>query len=254
MAAALKKIKSLFAKKQRAPLACEMSLDPTHEHTDACFIEFAPLSVVELFQSQGCVSCPAAIPSIHKAVGANPNVVLLSYDVTYWDARSGWKDTHGNAAWDARQRAYVTKWARQGIFTPQVIVDGIADGVGRQEGEVNDILSKAIETRNNMDWAVGLEKASNYELKIASEKTETEKYDVILVTYDPQTELVKIGSGPNKGKKMPHTNLVKDLAKIEEWEGGNKVIPLPEFGADGFNRVVLLQQGEGGQIVAALQV
>lgn len=171
-----------------------------------------------------------------------------------WDGRSGWKDTHGNSAWDARQRAYVTKWARQGIFTPQIIVDGVADGVGRQEGEVTDILSKAIETRNNMDFAVGLEKASNYELKIASERAETEKFDVVLITYDPRTETVKIGKGPNKGKKVPHKNVVKDIAKIEEWEGGNKTIPLPEFGSDGLERVVALQKGDGGQIVAALKL
>ena len=193
MAAALNKIKTLFYRKKKAPLACTMSLDPNHIHTDACFVEFAPLSVIELFQSQGCESCPPAIPNIHSAIANNHNVLLLTYNVTYWDSRSGWKDTHGNSAWDARQRAYVTRWKRSGIFTPQVIIDGVADGVGRQEGDVTNILSQAIETRNNMDWSVGLEKISNYELKIASEKSETETYDVILITYDPGNETVKIG-------------------------------------------------------------
>ncbi|KAF2483673.1 hypothetical protein BDY17DRAFT_310634 [Neohortaea acidophila] len=250
----ISKIKSLVFKKKRVPLACEMSLDSTHTHTDACFVEIAPLSIVELFQSQGCESCPPAIPAIHKATDHNPNILLLSYDVTYWDGRSGWKDTHGNSTWDARQRAYVMKWGRQGIFTPQVIIDGISDGVGRQEGEVNDILAKAVEVRNNMELSVGLEKASGADLKIASETAETEKYDVLLVTYDPKAETVKIGGGPNKGKKVVHKNVVKDVLKIDEWEGGNTTVALPNFGADGFERVALLQQGEGGQIVAAAKV
>lgn len=96
-----------------------------------------------------------------------------------------------NAAWDARQRAYVTKWGRNGIFTPQVIVDGVVDGVGRQDGEVMEIFSKGIEARNAMDWTVGLEKISNNELKIASERSGSESFDVIHITYDPKPETVK---------------------------------------------------------------
>lgn len=58
----------------------------------------------------------------------NPNLLLLTYDVTYWD-QPGWKDTFGNP-WDQRQRTYVTKWGRGGIFTPQIVVDGVSDGIG----------------------------------------------------------------------------------------------------------------------------
>ena len=222
-------------------------------HTDACFVDILPLSIVELFQSQGCESCPPAIPLIHPAVSHNPNVLLLTYNVTYWDGRSGWKDTHGNSAWDARQKAYVTHWQRKGVFTPQVVIDGIVDGVGRREGEVSEVLSKAIEARNNQDWSVGLEAGASG-LKIASERTEAEVYDVLLITYTPSPETVKVEKGPNKRKKMVHTNIVRDIAKIEEWAGGSKTVPLPQFGGDGQDRAVILQQGNGGPIVAALKL
>ena len=74
---------------------------------------------------------------------------------------------------------------------------------------------------------------------------------MLLITYDPSSETVKIGKGPNKGKKLVHQNLVKDVSKIEEWNGGIKQVALPEFGRDGFERVVVLQHGNGGAIVAA---
>lgn len=66
-------------------MVCAMDLahDPNHVHTDACFVEIQPLAIAEFFQSQGCAACPDAIPLIHKAAGGNPNVLLLTYNVTY---------------------------------------------------------------------------------------------------------------------------------------------------------------------------
>ena len=42
-----------------------------------------PLTVVELFQSQGCSSCPPANSNV-IAVADDPNVLVLTYEVTYW--------------------------------------------------------------------------------------------------------------------------------------------------------------------------
>jgi hypothetical protein len=77
--------KTLFYRKKKAPLVCTVDLhdDPTHVHTDACFVDIKPLSIVELFGSQGCEACPAALPVIHEAAAANHNVLLLTYSVTY---------------------------------------------------------------------------------------------------------------------------------------------------------------------------
>ena len=77
--------KTLFFRKKKAPLVCTIDLgdDPSHVHTDACFVELKPLAIVEFFQSQGCEACPPAIPQIHKAAANNVNVLLLTYNVTY---------------------------------------------------------------------------------------------------------------------------------------------------------------------------
>jgi hypothetical protein len=113
-------LKKFFQRKKNIPLACSMTIEnePDHVHSRACFIDIQPLSVVELFQSQGCAACPPAIPGI-QASATGPDLLLLTYDVTYFDYM-GWTDTFGSRNWDARQKAYVKKWGRSSIFTPQV--------------------------------------------------------------------------------------------------------------------------------------
>jgi hypothetical protein len=46
-------------------------------------------TVVELFTSQGCSSCPPANDK-HAALGDRPDVLALSFGITYWD-QLGWK-------------------------------------------------------------------------------------------------------------------------------------------------------------------
>jgi hypothetical protein len=184
---------SLF-KKKKVPLACMMSLDQGHHHTEACFVDIMPLSVVELFQSQGCKPCPPALPGIHDATN-NPNLLLLTYDVTYWNPSSEWTDTFGSTQWDSRQRQYVTKWGRNGLFTPQIIVDGVSDGIGATKENINEVIMKAMQLRNGMNWALGIDRVGN-ELRLASEVSEADMlYDVIVVKYDPMLQTVK----PDKG-------------------------------------------------------
>ena len=48
-------------------------------------------SVVELFTSQGCSSCPPA-DRILADLARDPNVLAMSFPVDYWDY-IGWKDT-----------------------------------------------------------------------------------------------------------------------------------------------------------------
>jgi hypothetical protein len=52
--------------------------------------------VVELFQSQGCSSCPPADGNVN-ALSQRADVLALSFAVTYWD-RLGWKDTFANVS------------------------------------------------------------------------------------------------------------------------------------------------------------
>lgn len=80
--------------------------------------------VVELYQSQGCSSCPPAIANIN-AIADRPAVLALTFAVTCWD-RLGWKDTFARPAFTARQWEYARAGGRGQVATPQTIVNGRA--------------------------------------------------------------------------------------------------------------------------------
>src|SRR5271154_7490977 len=73
-------------------------------------------TVVELFQSQGCSSCPPAAANV-AAVSDRSDVLALSFAVDYWD-RLGWKDTFSKAAWTARPYPSARAMGGNGVYTP----------------------------------------------------------------------------------------------------------------------------------------
>ena len=97
-------------------------------------------TVVELFQSQGCSSCPPAEANV-GAISDRADVLALSFEVDYWD-RLGWKDTFSKAAWTARQYAYAHAMGRDGVYTPQVVVNGRVEGDGLEPGGLADLMRR----------------------------------------------------------------------------------------------------------------
>ena len=190
---------------------------------------------------------------IHESVKNDPNLLLLTYNVTYFD-HMGWTDTHAKRQWDQRQKAYVQKWGRNNIFTPQVIADGIADGTGAAQGEVTNIISAARQVRNSMPWRIIVD-TNDTELRIDSDLLHADPHDILLIMYDSKPEIVKIKKAVNKGKKIEHRNVVTGITKIGEWIGGNLTIPLPETAQRGghgnLEIVAVVQAGNGGPILAS---
>src|SRR5579862_2652865 len=98
-------------------------------------------TVIELFQSQGCNSCPPAIRNVNALAG-RPDVLALTFAVDYWD-NLGWKDTFAKHKYTERQYAYAHSLGHEQVFTPQVIVNGHVDGVGTEPGEIEALMRGA---------------------------------------------------------------------------------------------------------------
>ncbi|KAL6900165.1 thioredoxin-like protein [Trichoderma evansii] len=258
-------IRKLFHRKKPAPLVCSVSLDeegnpvhdhPDHVHTDACFVSFEPLAVAELFQSQSCTACAPALPGIHAGT-SDPNVLLLTYPVTIFD-HTGWKDTFSNLSNDARQRAYAKRWARNNLFTPQVVVNGIVDGSGRQKEEIQALIQQARDAGKTRGFNAYLD-ANDTEVRLDTDKQEVSApYEVSYIVYAQKDQTVKVSKGPNKGKKIPHRNVVESVTKIGDWVGGNATWYLPaprtSLAPDQGAAVILTEGGLGGPIIAAAKV
>jgi len=78
----------------------------------------APLKLAELFQSQGCSSCPPANAALN-AIADRPDVIALSYAVTCWD-QLGWPDKFARPAFTARQRDCAAAMRAADVYAPQL--------------------------------------------------------------------------------------------------------------------------------------
>ena len=79
-------------------------------------------TVVELYTSEGCSSCPPADRWLSSLKG-RPDVLALAFHVTYWD-RLGWPDRFASADFTARQHDLAQRAGSAQVYTPQVLANG----------------------------------------------------------------------------------------------------------------------------------
>src|ERR1700709_181571 len=96
--------------------------------------------VVELYTSQGCSSCPPADALIGK-LAQRPGVLAITLPITYWDML-GWKDTLATDANTRRQKAYAAAMGHGGVYTPQIVIDGVTDVVGSRAANVEAAIAQ----------------------------------------------------------------------------------------------------------------
>lgn len=199
-------------------------------------------TVVELFTSQGCSSCPPANANLIK-ISNRPDVLALSFSVTYWDYL-GWKDIYGKPEFTERQASYEPPLHQSGPYTPQMVVNGASTTVGNRLSDVEELLAAA---RPGTGPAIAL---SHDRVDIDKARTTSEAADVWLVRYDPKVEEVAVSRGENRGSTLPHTHVVHALVNLGSWHGDKAsfaVQPAP----NGLRTAVLVQQPNGGPILSA---
>ena len=203
-------------------------------------------TVVELFQSQGCSDCPPANANV-MALSDRADLLTLSFGVTYWD-QLGWKDTFASPQYTARQWDYAHAFHRQEVFTPEVVVNGRADVVGANRGELEDLIKRQADDHgpnikiNGGAVTVGSGAIGGGAVKSAQ---------VWLVRYDPNIVQVPIARGENGGRTLAHKNVVKALVKLGDWTGAAVSYRIPDNSDKQLREAVLVQAGAGGIILGA---
>lgn len=203
-------------------------------------------AVVELYQSQGCSSCPPADANVN-AIAGRADILALSFAVTYWD-QLGWKDSFGKPAFTARQWDYAHAGGRAEVATPQVIINGRGAVVGSNAAQ----LAAAI--RANARGADGPSIALAGATLVIGKAAAARPATVWLVRYDPRTLSVAIRAGENGGKTLPHRNIVRSLDALGSWTGAPMTFAVPTATDPNYRSAVLVQEGKGGRIVAASRI
>ena len=212
------------------------------------------LTVVELFTSQGCNSCPPAGRLMGELVQRD-DVLGLSFHVDYWDYL-GWKDTFSLPEASVRQRSYVGRAGGRYAYTPQIVVGGEHQVVGNKreavetairdaEDETPTIRMEAEATGDGM-WKLHLKPARLGEIAW-----------VWMVTFDDRHD-VAIERGENRGKTLPYFNVVRKIERIATWDGQTAMdvpVDLRAAWADGRDGcAVIVQAGGFGPVLAAARI
>lgn len=198
--------------------------------------------LVELYQSQGCSSCPPAEANLN-AIADKPGVIALSFGVTYWD-QLGWKDTFAKPQFTQRQWEYARFNQRGNVATPQVWVNGRTTIVGNNGAEFAATIAKA----SSSGPAISVTAAK---VQVAAGSAPKGGADLWVARYDPRTIQVPIRAGENGGRTLPHKNIVRELVKVGHWSGGALSFALPASHQPGLSTAAFLQAGTGGPVLSA---
>jgi hypothetical protein len=102
------------------------------------------LVLVELFTSEGCPHCPDADALLERLYATQPvdgvEIVPLEEHVDYWD-RPEWVDHFSAARYTERQKNYADAMDLDSVYTPQMVVDGLIEFVGNNEGRARAAIS-----------------------------------------------------------------------------------------------------------------
>lgn len=203
-------------------------------------------TVVELYQSQGCSSCPPAVANLN-ALSGRADVLPLMFAVTYWD-QLGWKDTFAKPEYTQRQYDFAKAAGRDGVATPQVIVNGRRFANGGARGELVAAIRAADRGASGPTIAL-----SGQDVAIGSDRADRPA-TIWLVRYDPRSLPVPIRAGENGGRTIIHRNIVRSLKAIGQWSGNPVKLAISPGGDGNYRSAILVQSGPGGPIIAAARI
>jgi hypothetical protein len=199
--------------------------------------------VIELFTSQGCSSCPAADKNladlIETAEKNGQPVFGVSYHVDYWN-HIGWKDPYSDPAFTARQKRYAEIMNSEGIYTPQMIVNGIVEFVGSRQEESRDAVARALGQKADYSISLGTVQRGSKKI-VVPYRLGKMPFDLTINVALVERRLENdVPRGENAGRKLTHRNVVRSLVSGVAQETGTIEIELPDHLSAG-SLIVFLQ-------------
>jgi hypothetical protein len=207
-----------------------------------------PLTVVELFTSQGCSSCPPA-DALLRELSQEPGILALELHIDYWDY-IGWEDPFAQSTFTERQRRYVDAFDRQYVYTPQMVIDGRRETVGSREAAVR----AAIQAARRTPPIARPRFAGPNRARVVIPAGAAPAPATVWVAYFDARHTTEVARGENAGRRLVNTNVVRRLAKLGTWDGARRSFALDLRAARAAGRshaAVIVQQGEIGPILGA---
>lgn len=210
-------------------------------------------SVVELFTSEGCSSCPSADELVAVAqMEFNDNTIVLSYHVDYWD-RLGWKDPFSKSDYSDRQRQYAQHFNLESVYTPQAIVNGKIEFVGSNKSALWNAISSYKSSGNRVIETETL-LVNNQQLSVKYNYTALQENENVVLELVLKNASTKVKRGENSGATLSHINIVQDIVQKNESKG-TATFNLPaNFVKENYLIVAFIQNNKSFEITNAKKI
>lgn len=215
-------------------------------------------SVIELYTSEGCSSCPPAdefLSKLGKTKEAD-KIIPLAFHVDYWDY-IGWEDPYAKAKYTQRQRVLAKVNKQSSIYTPEFVVDGAE---ARGSRKITKQLKNTYQQTSEADITLNL-----------SDDAQSVTADVLVnnITYQgdeaPQVFVAiyenglssNIDAGENNGRTLKHDYVVRYLSQAEKINDGGmhqfKLAIDSSWNRDELGISVIVKLSESGRTLQALK-
>jgi hypothetical protein len=173
-------------------------------------------SLVELFTSEGCSSCPPAekwLSALKSSQDLWTKIVPVAFHVDYWD-RLGWRDRFAKPEFTSRQQRYAAAWGGDSVYTPGFVVNG-KEWRGWFGGNVTPTSSTKV---GMFRVSLGADGKLSAGYTPETRQSRGLALNVALLGNDLESDVKR---GENSGRKLRHEFVVLDLIKIDMANGSN---------------------------------
>jgi len=160
-------------------------------------------TVIELFTSEGCSSCPAA-EQYTEELAKDTNIIVLSYHVDYWN-RLGSVDSFSNHSFSEKQYHYGELFHLSSVYTPQAVINGKAEAVGSNRKTIPQLIKSAAGF-DNIISSVQTSFNNNMVSVNAVCNTKNIGLEFLLIQKNASTHIL---AGENNGSTLHHLNIVR---------------------------------------------
>lgn len=176
--------------------------------------------VVELFTSEGCSSCPPADALLAKLDRDQPfqdaDIIVLGEHVDYWD-NLGWHDRFSSHRYTERQGQYSARLGVDGVYTPQMIVDGTDQFVGNDSAHARRSIQRAAQSEKIpltlTPPTVADRSISSSLSSTGALRTSQGQADIYVALVDA-TDTTDVRNGENGGRRLQHSGVVRTMQRI----------------------------------------
>ena len=205
-----------------------------------------PPTLVELYTSEGCNSCPPADRWLSALKTSRPDVLAAAFHVDYWD-RLGWKDRFASPAYTERQAMSLAHSGARFAYTPQIIVNGMDWRGSSLPAASTSPATVALKLQRNGENQVNIELRA-----LAGAPAQVQLWWAVL--EDGHQSNVK--AGENQGVTLKHDDVVREYASLPAANANQQLtVKFKTVGGEKPRRLIVVATNPAnGQVLQAVEL